>query len=47
MDYSTKVALGVKDCHLELDTQRFTEPIENQFDSVLSHKLPTLWATNA
>lgn len=28
MNHSTRVALGVKDCHLELDEKRFTEPVE-------------------
>ena len=30
MNYSTRVVLGVKDCHLELDEKHFTEPIEDQ-----------------
>lgn len=33
MDYS----IGVKDCHLELDTQRFTESIEDQGSRIVIH----------
>lgn len=37
MNYSTRVALGVKDCHLELDEKHFTEPIEDQGDRIVIH----------
>lgn len=37
MNYSTKVALGVKDCHLELDEKHFSEPIEDQGDRIVIH----------
>ena len=37
MDYSTRVALGVKDCHLELDEKHFAEPIEDQSDRIVIH----------
>lgn len=37
MDYSTRVALGVKDCHLELDEKHFAEPIEDQGDRIVIH----------
>lgn len=28
MNYSTRVALGVKDCYLELDEKHFAEPMK-------------------
>lgn len=37
MDYSTRVALGVKDCHLELDEKHFAEPIEDQGNRIVIH----------
>ncbi|WP_418523990.1 transposase family protein, partial [Limosilactobacillus oris] len=37
MNHSTRVALGVKDCHLELDEKRFTEPVEDQGDRIVIH----------
>lgn len=37
MNYSTRVVLGVKDCHLELDEKHFTEPIEDQGDRIVIH----------
>ena len=35
MNYSTRVALGVKDCHLKLDEKHFSEPIEDQGDRIV------------
>ena len=37
MNYSTRVALGVKDSHLELDEKHFAEPIEDQGDRIVVH----------
>ena len=37
MNYSTRVALGVKDCHLELDEKHFAEPIEDQGARIVIH----------
>lgn len=37
MDYSTRVALGVKDCYLELDEKHFAAPIEDQGDRIVIH----------
>ena len=37
MNYSTRVALGVKDYHLELDDKHFTEPFEDQGDRIVIH----------
>ncbi|MBC8745039.1 ISL3 family transposase, partial [Lactobacillus sp. Marseille-P7033] len=36
MDNSTKIMLGIKDSHLELD-QNFTEPVEDQGDQIVVH----------
>ena len=36
MDNSTKIMLGIKDSHLELD-QNFTEPVEDQGDRIVVH----------
>lgn len=37
MDYSTKTALGIKDCHLELDTKHYQDPIEDQGSFIVVH----------
>ena len=37
MNYSIRVALGVKDYHLELDEKHFDEPIEDQGDRIVVH----------
>ena len=37
MNYSTRVALGVKDYHLELDDKHFTEPVEDQGNRIVIH----------
>ena len=37
MNYSTRVALGVKDSHLELDEKHFAEPIEDLGDRIVVH----------
>lgn len=37
MNYSTRLALGVKDYHLELDEQHFARPIEGQSDRIVIH----------
>lgn len=37
MNYSIRVALGVKDYHLKLDEKHFDEPIEDQGDRIVVH----------
>lgn len=41
MDYSTRVALGVKDCHLELDEKYYSKPIEDQGEQIVIHLVQT------
>ena len=37
MNYSTKIALGIKDRHLELDIKHFKNPIEDQGNLIVVH----------
>ncbi len=37
MNYSVRVALGVKNCHLELDDKNFSVPIKDEGNQIIVH----------